>query len=99
MSDELKPCPFCGSANVGIHVFSTLTVSVECKSCFSQGAVADAEPAIRLWNTRPVAAWASDALTTMHDSAAALATAGDHEQAARLLTCINAYAGDREPSE
>ena len=40
-----------------------------------------------------------DALATMHDSAAALATAGDHEQAARLLTCINAYGAAGKENE
>lgn len=33
--------------------------------------------------------WSETARATMLDSAAALATAGDHEQAARLLTCVN----------
>ncbi len=34
-------------------------------------------------------AWAAAAVPLMRDSAATLATAGQHEQAARVLTCIN----------
>lgn len=34
-------------------------------------------------------AWTATATETMLDSAAALATAGAHEQAARLLACVN----------
>lgn len=40
-------------------------------------------------------AWTATATETMLDSAAALATAADHEQAARLLSCVNARP-DRE---
>lgn len=50
MSDDLKPCPFCGGCAdvydsvVGIYVY--------CSACSAHGPAARAGEAIQLWNTR-----------------------------------------------
>ncbi|WP_039858137.1 Lar family restriction alleviation protein [Novosphingobium pentaromativorans] len=51
---ELKPCPFCGSRDVGYfeHVYAR-HFSVMCKSCGAEGPPrSEHEEAARLWNAR-----------------------------------------------
>ena len=78
MTDELKPCPFCGS--VGIAVISgKYTDYVSCESCGTQSAFVAKTPllsagelqgalnknsAIAAWNTRPI----EDALRAENDA-------------------------------
>lgn len=59
MSEKLKPCPFCGSANV--DVFSSFgdpstdenIMNVECINCGAQGSSAKGEEkAVAVWNKR-----------------------------------------------
>ena len=56
MSEELKPCPFCGSNDVEMVVLDVVWHFVGCKNlkCCTDGpkVVADKTEAIRLWNTR-----------------------------------------------
>jgi Lar family restriction alleviation protein len=64
MSDELKPCPFCGSENVSVATGSrkspdpdepeTWFQYVECEACECAGPFADDNErrAIAVWNTR-----------------------------------------------
>lgn len=56
MSDELKPCPFCGSShirNIENGMGQNLT---GCNSCGSRITyqIEDLELAAKVWNTRPV---------------------------------------------
>lgn len=49
MSEELRPCPFCGSEDL---VYLPI---VWCKKCDAQVKIADnLEDTIKLWNTRPI---------------------------------------------
>lgn len=51
MSDELRPCPFCGSGNVSI---STTIMRCHCNGCGAHGPVGDhKDKAIKLWNKAP----------------------------------------------
>ena len=54
MSDDLKPCPFCGGEASKIHA-SGLFERVYCKDCFAQtgGLHSDRAMAKKAWNTRP----------------------------------------------
>jgi Lar family restriction alleviation protein len=52
MSEELKPCPFCGS-NIVLTGGKEYGIAVFCKNCFSDGPVEDSDAeAITAWNTR-----------------------------------------------
>ena len=51
MSDELKPCPFCGGENV-TNEFDDPFYYVICGICGASSAFSDEEGAVRLWNTR-----------------------------------------------
>lgn len=51
MSDELKPCPFCGGENV-TNEFDDPFYSVICGICGASSAFSDEEGAVRLWNAR-----------------------------------------------
>ena len=47
---ELKPCPFCGSTDIGTWVFGN-NVDVFCNSCLAHGPNAGGkEMVIKLWN-------------------------------------------------
>lgn len=67
MADQLKPCPFCGSADVRNYQDHDFWWHVECKSCDSSGGqfppkFTDAmERAAALWNRRPEVAAAVEA--------------------------------------
>jgi len=51
MSEELKPCPFCGSTNLGF--LSLFAWEVQCNLCLAEGPKADTrEEAIAAWNRR-----------------------------------------------
>lgn len=57
MSEEMKPCPFCGSTRV--HIAGAGATGVPgvswtfCDGCFSQGGICDTvEEAVELWNRR-----------------------------------------------
>lgn len=56
MSEELKPCPFCGSTDVHIHEKETKTFSYiccyECLASFWQQEACDVEDNIEAWNRR-----------------------------------------------
>lgn len=50
MSNDLKPCPFCGSGNVR---YKEAEHAVECARCKARGSIApDEEMAIRMWGER-----------------------------------------------
>lgn len=51
MSDELKPCPFCGGENV-TNEFDDPFYFVICGICGASSAFSDEEGAVRLWNAR-----------------------------------------------
>lgn len=59
MSDELKPCPFCGSDKVAVshtpHSKYGILYGVECKSCnaHDNDRFIFEHYAIRSWNSRP----------------------------------------------
>lgn len=55
MSDELKPCPFCGGENV-TNEFDDPFYSVICGICGASSAFSDEEGAVRLWNARAAVA-------------------------------------------
>ena len=63
MSEDLKPCPFCGDAEdltITRINDSTLYWCFECESCdYNRYIFGNKEEAIKIWNTRP----AEDALT------------------------------------
>lgn len=46
MSEELKPCPFCGSTNIS----TDLVGEIECRQCFASGPCSEDE--WTAWNTR-----------------------------------------------
>lgn len=51
MSEELKPCPFCGGKNIRIWNISTPWVS--CDDCLANTACAPTEEeAVKYWNRR-----------------------------------------------
>jgi Lar family restriction alleviation protein len=56
MSEELKPCPFCGSKNVVVYELKgQKTLWIECKGCWASSNALDSSKkaqAIKLWNTR-----------------------------------------------
>lgn len=50
MSNDLKPCPFCGSGNVR---YKEAEHAVVCARCKARGSIApDEEMAIRMWDER-----------------------------------------------
>jgi Lar family restriction alleviation protein len=52
MADNVKPCPFCGSAKVG-PIRDEIGWRIVCKSCVaSSGRAASKDKAIELWNRR-----------------------------------------------
>ncbi len=54
MSEELKPCPFCGSTEIR-YGYGPLFPVVWCNKCDAQVQdVDDVDDAIKLWNTRPI---------------------------------------------
>ena len=51
MSEELKPCPFCGSKN--IRLWETTSPWVQCEKCLSSTATGYIkEEAVENWNRR-----------------------------------------------
>jgi Lar family restriction alleviation protein len=57
MSDELKPCPFCGSINVELvfsePVHGAVGKTVKCDDCWAVGPDSDIKiVAIQSWNRR-----------------------------------------------
>lgn len=59
MSEELKPCPFCGENVWTIYAGCGEDHSVVCENCEAESPIAkSAEDAVKEWNTRP----AEDAL-------------------------------------
>ena len=57
MSDELKPCPFCGSPSVTTQARHPRISPyfVECSTCDAKGARREGhEAAIAAWNSRPI---------------------------------------------
>ena len=53
MSEELKPCPFCGSAEIGILVKGDKK-HIYCKDCYLElPGTYTREKAKEIWNTRP----------------------------------------------
>lgn len=53
MTDELKPCPFCGSKKVEFANMTGRGMFVYCKSCKASANIAlRKEDAIYLWNRR-----------------------------------------------
>lgn len=65
MSEELKPCPFCGSEKIAVHYSNE--AFVYCKMCGAQAGDTNEhysevdsrsrEIAIENWNNRPETAW------------------------------------------
>ena len=86
--DYAAHCPACTTTGPFIDPINFLDLDDEAAEAQAKAHAADA------WNTRPIeaalSAWADTARTVMQDTAALLVTVGEHEQAARLLTCINA---------
>ena len=58
MSEELKPCPFCGSDDIDVtytYVDDGLDYYAECTDCYCRGAwEPTAAKARAAWNTRPI---------------------------------------------
>ena len=55
MSDELKPCPFCGSKNLEVREIPFVGHTVRCWNgkCMASGPVRDDQhEAIRAWNDK-----------------------------------------------
>lgn len=58
MSEELKPCPFCGSKEVYRGTFALgpnmpWNFNIKCMDCFAEGPICDTEQeAISAWNRR-----------------------------------------------
>ena len=54
MSEELKPCPFCGGEARLIHL-NDVNKYVECVDCNAESALYDRRiQAIEAWNNRPI---------------------------------------------
>ena len=54
MSEEIKPCPFCGSEMVEIHWTDKTICFIECVECEARtGEIEGGDEAIDLWNQRP----------------------------------------------
>ena len=51
MSDQLKPCPFCGGQDFDV-IGEALASSVRCKGCNAGTFTVGAKHAIKFWNTR-----------------------------------------------
>ena len=52
MSDELKPCPFCGAVPTAHHIYNRGDREfVRCPTCLAHG------PWVNINNTCPIAAW------------------------------------------
>jgi Lar family restriction alleviation protein len=58
LGDDLLPCPFCGSTNVGLHPYDNDTWGkIECKACGSSGTPCSSVDTINAaWNRRVAAA-------------------------------------------
>jgi Lar family restriction alleviation protein len=55
MSEELKPCPFCGSNDITQEFCNTPWRYIGCNQCEEEGPPADSHgEAVRLWNTRHI---------------------------------------------
>lgn len=58
MSDELKPCPFCGSDDIDVtytYVDGGLDYYAECTDCYCRGAWEPTGAKARAaWNSRPI---------------------------------------------
>jgi len=55
MSDELKPCPMCGSSTIMYGLMSGYALwQVVCRDCGIQARGRNKYAAINLWNTRPL---------------------------------------------
>ena len=58
MSEELKPCPFCGSKRIAPEIFNddddvTVEYAISCLNCKAQSSYFTSfEDAINAWNTR-----------------------------------------------
>lgn len=51
--DELKPCPFCGSKRLRLHVIDICEFAFKCMKCNAVGSPAlDEVAAIAKWNMR-----------------------------------------------
>ena len=80
---ELKPCPFCGSADIfetsnGINEYFH-----ECNQCGARGPVVHEGPVANGWNTRPQ--------PPVDEPTEAMLKAGERE----LLAARSSYQGDR----
>ena len=55
MNEELKPCPLCGSAEIGILVKGVFNKKhIYCKNCYLElPGTYTREKAKEIWNTRP----------------------------------------------
>lgn len=74
MSEELKPCPFCGARAVAQGIWGDRRMSVRCMACDASGPSTDTVPevciephrfvqaAIAAWNTRAPAPEMAEAL-------------------------------------
>ncbi len=52
MTEELKPCPFCGG-KAEVRMFSPTVMIVQCKSCLATTFAFDSEhEAVKSWNRR-----------------------------------------------
>jgi Lar family restriction alleviation protein len=55
MSEELKPCPFCGSNDIIQEFCNTPWRYIGCNQCEEEGPPADSHgEAVRLWNKRHI---------------------------------------------
>ena len=54
MSEELKPCPFCGSGSLKIrYKITDRAFYIECQNCGGCGSIdGDLKEAIKAWNRR-----------------------------------------------
>jgi len=75
MSDELKPCPFCGSATAAVKMPEEYTYYIKCRQCEARGPETGMKAAaIKCWNAlnRPP----SPPVKTLHDELASAALTG-----------------------
>lgn len=80
MSEELKPCPFCGARAVAQGIWGDRRMSVRCMACDASGPSTDTVPevciephrfvqaAIAAWNTRAPAPEMAEALEGLLDA-------------------------------
>ena len=91
MSEELKPCPFCGSPaeleqeNYSMHYFCWCA-NENC-GCADTHDYKDARLAIKAWNTRPI----EDELRTALKKAMEILLTDDEEAKAELFLELKGY--------